>query len=253
MGLKSHMKSIDSIKNAAAIAALNTMAKYTGNQTGHIPGKLPGEWAMGGMLFDTMIQYWYFTGDSSNNPAVSQGMYAQRGEQEDYFPANWSSWMGNDDQMQWGLAAMTAAELEFPQESSMPSWVTLAENVFNDMVPRWDNKTCGGGLRWQIYPYQSGYSIKSSASNGEFFQLAARLARYTNNQSYADWAERIWDWSTKSLLLNTNKWNLGDSLDATMDCSRGDAQWTYNYGAYISGAAYMYNVVSNWLFREDAS
>ncbi|PYI04628.1 mannan endo-1,6-alpha-mannosidase [Aspergillus sclerotiicarbonarius CBS 121057] len=230
----------ESIKNAAATAAFNTMSYYTGNQTGQIPGNINSSWWEGGALFDTMIQYWYFTGDASNNPAVSQGMYFQRGN-DNYMPSNWSSYMGNDDQMAWALAAMTAAELDFPQGTDMPSWLTLAERVFNMQAARWDTNTCGGGLRWQIWPYEAGYTMKNAVSNGGLFQLAARLARYTNNQTYSDWAETIWNWSVTHL-INEDKWTVADSTQTDSNCSTvGNNQWTYNYGMYLGGAAYMYN------------
>lgn len=225
------------------------MSNYTSNTTGHVPGKLDRTWWIGGALFQTMIQYWYFTGDTSNNRAVSQGMYWQRGN-NDYFPANYSQFLGNDDQMTWGLAAMTATELQYPQDSSMPSWLTLAEGVFQTQIPRWDTESCSGGLRWQIYPYQIGYDIKNAISNGGIFQLSSRLARYTNNQTYSDWAEKIWDWSSQVSILDTDQWLIADSVTVGSDCeSHGDISWSYNYGAYISGAAYMYNVVSTYRFR----
>lgn len=220
------------------------MVNYTSNSTGHIPGYLNERWWEGGALFQTMIEYWYFTGDTSNNRAVSQGMYWQRGD-NDYFPANYSAYLGNDDQMAWGLAAMTAAELGYPQDTSMPSWASLAEGVFQAQVPRWDTETCRGGLRWQIFPYQAGYNVKNAISNGGLFQLSARLARYTNNQTYSEWAEKIWDWSANSSLLDTETWTVSDSTNVQDKCaSAARLQWTWNYGAYISGAAYMYNVVS---------
>jgi mannan endo-1,6-alpha-mannosidase len=220
------------------------MSNYTGNMTGHVPGSIAHNWWVGGSLFQTMIQYWYFTEDASNNAAVSQGMYWQRGD-NDFSPSNFSAYMSNDDQMSWGLAAMTAAELGYPQDSGMPSWLTLAEGVFNAQVPRWDTKTCDGGLRWQIRPYQAGYTIKNAISNGGLFQLSARLAHYTKNQTYFEWAEKIWDWSASSAILDTQTWSIADSIHAQQGCeSPGNMQWTYNYGPYINGAAYMYNVVS---------
>ncbi|GLB04947.1 hypothetical protein AtubIFM57258_010974 [Aspergillus tubingensis] len=230
-----------SIKDAAATAAFNAMSYYTGNQTGQIPGYINHTWWEGGVLFDTMIRYWYFTNDASNNAAVSQGMYHQRGAGNDYMPSNWSSYMGNDDQVAWGLAAMTAAELNYPEDAGMPSWVDLAERVFDVQSARWDNSSCEGGLRWQIWPYEVGYTMKNSMSNGGLFQLAARLARYTNNQTYVDWANTIWDWSTV-ILVNQETWNVADSTDAANGCTNlGNNQWSYNYAVYLSGAAYMYN------------
>lgn len=234
----------ESIKDAAAIAAFNTMSNYTSNHTGNPPGAMPDKWWEGGMLFDTMIQYWHFTGDESNNDAIRQGMYWQAGQNDDYMPANYSAFISNDDQAVWAQAAMTAAELGFPQDSTMPAWITLAENVWNTQVRRWDTSSCAGGLRSALYPYMADWESKSAGANGLLFGLSARLARYTNNRTYADWAEKVWDWSVDAEFLDTETWKIVDSADVESDCeSRGLTPWTYNYGPYISGAAYMYNVV----------
>lgn len=145
--------------------------------------------------------------------------------------------------MFWGLAAMTAAELKFPDRKNGFSWLSLAQGVFNTQRARWDTTQCGGGLRWQIYVYQSGYTMKNSVSNGGLFQLAARLARYTDNPDYTTWAKRIWNWSVSSPLVNNHTWYVADSTP--LDCANaGNIQWTYNYGVYLMGAAYMYNYVS---------
>jgi mannan endo-1,6-alpha-mannosidase len=86
--------------------------------------------------------------------------------------------------------------------------------------------------------------MKNSISNGGLFQLAARLARYTNDATYAAWAEKIWNWSLSSPLLSNSTWNVADSTNMEDDCStQGDTQWSYNYGTYMMGAAYMYNYV----------
>ncbi|KAL2830369.1 mannan endo-1,6-alpha-mannosidase [Aspergillus pseudoustus] len=233
-----------SVRNAARTVAYNMMTYYHGNESGQIPGKLPGTWWEGGAMFMTLIQYWHWTGDTSYNEVTSQGMLWQRGK-DDFFPKNDSSFLGNDDQIFWGLAAMTAAELNFPEEKSYPSWLSLAQGVFNTQVRRWDMATCGGGLRWQIFPYQAGYTMKNAISNGGLFQLAARLGRYTKNETYINWAEKIWDWSATTPLLKTSDWTIADSTGIEADCKdHGDMQWTYNYGTYLSGAAYMYNLTN---------
>lgn len=149
--------------------------------------------------------------------------------------------------MFWGLAAITAAEIEFADSSSGYSWLALAQGVYNTQVDRWDDSTCGGGLRWQIYPYEAGYAMKNSISNGGLFQLAARLARYTSNDTYADWAEKIFDWCASTPLLNNQTWNVADSTDVDNNCkTQGNNQWSYNYGVFLTGAAYMYNYVSDF-------
>jgi mannan endo-1,6-alpha-mannosidase len=220
------------------------MAFYS-NRSSDIPGYVFPAWWEGSVLFGVMMQYWSLTGDDSNNDVVSEGMYWQRGSDDNYMPSNFSSFLGNDDQLSWGLAAMTAAELDYPQESSMPSWESLAANVWDTVAARWDTDNCDGGLRWQIYTYQSGYTMKNAISNGGLFALSARLARFTNNQTYADWAEKIWDWSAKVPLLNEKSWKIADSTSCEDDCNEaGNIQWSFNYGLYMSGAAYMYNQVS---------
>lgn len=218
---------------------------YNARDSKNIPGKFDGTWWEGGSMFMTLIQYWYLTGDDQFNEIIQDGMYWQKGADNDYFPSNSSSYLGNDDQMFWGLAAITAAEFNFPQRSDEPSWVTLAQGVFDAQVARWDNTTCDGGLRWQIWPYQGGYGIKNAISNGGLFQLAARLALYSKNATFAHWAETIWDWSLTTPLLKGSNWNIADTTSADRDCKdHGDFQWTYNYATYIAGAGYMYNYVS---------
>lgn len=235
----------DSIKDVAATTAYNMMSYYKSNQSDSdlMPGKLADTWWEGGAMFMTLIQYWHWTGDTSYNDVTIEGMLWQKGN-NDYFPDNQSNYLGNDDQVFWGLAAITAAELNFPEREGDSSWLSLAQGVFNTQVPRWDTSSCNGGLRWQIYPYQAGYATKNAVSNGGLFQLSARLARYTGNQTYSDWAEKIWDWSATTPLLRKNGWTIADTTTIQTDCKdHGDIQWTYNYGNYLSGAAYMYNMV----------
>lgn len=141
---------------------------------------------------------------------------------------------------------MTAIEQKFPDNPGHPSWLELAQGAFNDFATRWetDKQSCGGGLRWQIYPTLAGYDSKNAISNGCFFQLAARLARYTDNQTYADWAETVWDWSVTTPLFNNQTWTINDMTTISKNCqNEQDTQWSYNYGSYVTGAAYMYNYV----------
>ncbi|KAJ5151571.1 Mannan endo-1-6-alpha-mannosidase DCW1, partial [Penicillium capsulatum] len=231
-----------SIQDAASTAVYAMMTYYHGNETGQIPGAFPTKWWEGSALFLALLQYWHFTGDTTYNDELRQGLEWQSGTNGDYMPSNYSSYLGNDDQMFWGLAAMTAAELKFADVSDGFSWLSLAQGVFNTQTKRWDTTSCSGGLRWQIYQYQSGYTMKNSISNGGLFQLSARLARYTGTSKYEEWAQKIWNWSLSTPLLNNSTWNVADSVDIADGCtSQGNNQWSYNYGAYLMGAAYMYN------------
>jgi mannan endo-1,6-alpha-mannosidase len=154
------------------------MLNYTGNQTGGIPGNLPDPyyWWEAGAMFGSLIDYWYYTGDTSYNNVVSQAMLYQVGPDNDYMPPNQTKTEGNDDQGFWGLAAMSAAETNFQNPpAGQPQWLALAQAVFNTQATRWDTTTCGGGLRWQIFTFNQGYNYKNSISNGIFFNLGARL------------------------------------------------------------------------------
>jgi mannan endo-1,6-alpha-mannosidase len=162
-------------------------------------------------------------------------------------PTNQTKTEGNDDQGFWGMTAMTAAEVNYPNPpSDQPQWLALAQAVFNDMVGRWDTSTCEGGLRWQIFTFNTGYDYKNSIANGCLFNIAARLARYTGNSSYADWAEKTWDW-VEGVGLMSDDYSVYDGTSDTTNCTSIDKlQFSYNQGIYLFGAAMMYNYVRHF-------
>jgi mannan endo-1,6-alpha-mannosidase len=150
---------------------------------------------------------------------------------------------GNDDQAFWALSAMSAAEMKFPSPPpDTPSWLSLAQAVFNRQAQRWDPDHCNGGLRWQFNWLNNGWMEKNIISNGCFFQLAARLARYTGNDTYAQWANKAYDWMAASPLITT-QFEVFDGMTFNeTNCpvgALGEIQWTYNIGTVISGCAYV--------------
>ncbi|TKA42280.1 hypothetical protein B0A54_07368 [Friedmanniomyces endolithicus] len=186
MAIQLDITNVNSIQTAASTIAHGMMFYYTGNQTGGTPGLLPAPyyWWEAGAMFGMCTQ-----------DVVSQALLFQTGPDADFMPPNQTKSEGNDDQGFWGMAAMSAAEVKFPNPSpSQPQWLALAQAVFNSQALRWDNTSCAGGLKWQIFTFNTGYNYKNSISNGCFFNLAARLGYYTKNQTYLDWAEREWEW-----------------------------------------------------------
>ena len=151
---------------------------------------------------------------------------------------------GGEGTAEGKMAAMTAAEEKFENPpSGTPGWVAMAQAVFNLMAGRWDTSTCGGGLRWQIYTFNAGYTYKNSVANGCLFNIASRLARYTGNQTYADWATKVWDWET-SIGLISSDYDVYDGSDDLKNCTSVDKlQFTYNQGLFLFGSAMMYNYV----------
>ena len=245
----SFLSSLESIKAAAKTAAYGLVKFYTGNYTGDTPGNLPSPyyWWEAGAMFGALVDYYYYTGDSQYNEITTQGLLAQVGPNRDYMPPNQTKTLGNDDQAFWGMAVMSAAETKFPDPpADNPQWLALAQAVFNSQALRWDTQFCNGGLRWQIFTFNTGYDYKNTISNGAFFNLAARLARYTGNQTYADWADKTWEWSQAVGFIKLPEYYFYDGAHTTLNCNDTNRiQWSYNPAVFLSGAAHMYNFVSN--------
>lgn len=224
------------------------------------------------------MDYTVFTADTTYKANLLTALAENIGENNDFVPASQASWEANDgkrcfftttpvqaqadsvcivlDQVYWLYSALTALEYDFDPISPCTgegtgangtcanSWLSIATNAFNLYVTRWnaDDATCGGGLKWQYNPSANGYTYKNSVTNGGFFQTAARLARYTGNTTYADWAVKIWDWST-SVGFVTSTFNVYDGAgdEDTANCTGIDQdQWSYNVATYLHGAAHMY-------------
>ncbi|KAJ4332051.1 hypothetical protein N0V87_008672 [Didymella glomerata] len=246
----------DSIKDASSKIATELVAQYaTKDNAGvHVLGGYPGVlyppyyWWLAGAMFGTLLDYWRYTGDDQYNDMMREGMIHQFGEKLDLMPNNQSKNEGNDDQVFWAFTMMAAAEYNFPAPpDDKPGWLAMVQSVFNQFVKRYqkevDDGNCGGGMRWQIYPWLNGWTYKNTASNGGLFHLGARLAMFTQNDTYAEWAEKAYDWMDGSALLEDDGTvNDGMSMMTNPPCKEADrTPWTYNYGMIIAGAAYMYN------------
>ena len=196
-------------------------------------------------MFGSLVDYWYYTGDDSYNEITTEALLFQTGPEHDYMTPNQTKTEGNDDQGFWAMAVMGAAEQKYPDPpSDQPQWLALAQAVFNRQAARWDTQFCNGGLRWQIFAFNTGYDYKNTISNGCFFNLAARLAVYTGNQTYADWANKVYDWIEHTGLLSED-YHFFDGAHTTLNCSDVNrVEWTYNVGVFLLGAANMYNLVS---------
>ena len=211
---------------------------------------------MSGSAWTTLIDYQAFTNDSIYQADIHTALAANLGPNFSLMPSEQAGWEANDDQAYWVYAVLAAMEYEFPAleckklpssttvDDCANSWQAVAVNAFDQFVARWkkDSSTCGGGLKWQYNPDNNGYDYKNSVSNGGFFQTAARLARYTGDRKYADWANRVWDWSRHVGFISPEL-NIfdgaGDAENANCSAVNPD-QWTYNMATYMHGAAHMY-------------
>ncbi|KAH8887318.1 mannan endo-1,6-alpha-mannosidase [Thozetella sp. PMI_491] len=263
--LQVDLDSKESILKAASNVAWDLVSYYHGNESGQIPGILPGPppagdyyWWEGGALWGTLIDYWHFTGDSTYNNITTYAMIFQaEAPLNSYMPVNWTASLGNDDQGFWGMSAMLAAEVNYPNPPpTQPQWLALAQAVFNTQAARWEDTDCGGGLRWQIPWANKGYDYKNTIANAIFFNLGARLARYTLNETYSDWAVKTWDWMV-ALNYIDEYWNVYDGGHIADNCTGIEKpQFSYNAATLLQGAAFMYNYTNGstqdqWRTRVD--
>ncbi|KAG0686643.1 COPII coat Sec23p-Sfb3p heterodimer component, partial [Pichia californica] len=250
----------DSVCDAATEIINGIMDYYEGIRYGGTVGmfQAPYYWWEAGEIFGGMIDTWAWCNNDTYEDIIYNALIAQKGSSNDYVPANQSTTEGNDDQAFWGLTVMEAAERNFtnPPDGEV-GWLALSQGVYNTMLSRWDDTQCGGGLRWQIFPYNSGYDYKNTISNACLFAMAARLARYTDNDTYVSTAEMVWDWlvDVDFIQNSTSGYNIYDGANiGTNECGTIQANtWSYNYGLLISGAAYLYNYTGEdlWLERID--
>lgn len=214
------------------------------------------DWWLSGSGWTALMEYTIFTNDTTHTPALLSAISTNIGANNDFLPAEQAGWEANDDQAYWLYSALTALEYNFTaldpclapgtgtNGGCANSWLSLATNAFNIYTQRWatDDATCNGGMKWKFTPSASGYYYKNSVSNGGFFQTAARLARYTGNATYAEWASKIWDW-TEGVGLISAEYNVydGASDENSVNCTSIDGnQWSYNVATYMHGAAVMY-------------
>ncbi|KAF4777847.1 glycoside hydrolase family 76 [Colletotrichum scovillei] len=245
------ISSSDSIKESSRSLAKDLMTFYKGDEPGQTPGILPWSsedinkywWYLSSSFFATYLDYWHLTGDDSYAATVSKALQFQVGPENDYMPPNQTATLGNEDQCFWGTAALMAAEYGFPEVDGKAKWIDLAKNVWTTQAsPDRYDETCNGGLRWQIPFSNNGYEWKHTASNACFFNLGARLARFTGNTTYSDYSDKRWDWLTGVGFVDTSNWKVYDGALAESNCTQiGKAQWSYTPAMLIQGAAFMYN------------
>lgn len=74
--------------------------------------------------------------------------------------------------------------------------------------------------------------------------MGARLARYTDNSTYAKHAEETWEWLRGVGYINDD-WDVYDGANVEHNCTNiNKAQFSYNAAVLLQGAAFMYNYVS---------
>ncbi|QPG73813.1 hypothetical protein FOA43_001127 [Brettanomyces nanus] len=237
----------ESVCAAATLIIDGIMDYYEGTRYGGTVGMFqePYYWWEAGEVFGGMLDTWYFCDNDTYEDIIYDAILAQRGTGNSFMPQNQSLTEGNDDQGFWAFVAMGAAERNFTNPpSDKPGWLALAQGCYNTMWARWETASCDGGLRWQIFTWNSGYNYKNTISNACLFNIAARLARYTGNDTYAETAKTIWTWITdvQFATLTDDSYSVYDGANVDNNCSTLEStRWMYNYATLMAGCAYMYN------------
>ncbi|KAJ3416401.1 hydrolase 76 protein [Chytridiales sp. JEL 0842] len=125
----------------------------------------------------------------------------------------------NDDILWWAMAALTATEIFGPNAVVDPQglgavdgvgsktgrpWLEVAARTWNHALEQWDTTTCGGGIYWSRNRNAARLNqrfYKSSITNAQAIEVAARLYEITKNQTYVEWADRLYDWMKKTVML----------------------------------------------------
>lgn len=227
--------SVGSLLTSASSLAASLKSSYPNPSIALLPR--PYWWWQSGSTIDALLTYGGATGDRQYEALLQNTILSQKTGTNDFMTPDAT---GNDDQAWWALAAMTAAENGVPQAGDV-SWLDMARNVFNVQKSRWDSSLCGGGMRWKVLEGngRDGWYYKNSITNGLFFQLAARLAKFTGDADAQAWAEKAYDWAAGVGLIDGN-FNVYDGADDLRGCAISDhTQWSYNVGVFLHGAAVM--------------
>ena len=244
--------SAQSIRSTAASIARGLFTTYTNGQVG-VGGTQPSQvgvfplepwyWWLSGGVWGAMVDYWSYTGGGNTYlNRTLDALAAQTGPNFDFMPPEQASSEANDDQAFWVFAALDALEQGLPPlpcvgaaGDCQNSYLQMAVNAFNEQVQRYkiDSTECGGGLRWQYSPANNGYDYKNTVSNGGLFNIAARLARYTGNVTYAQWADKVWEWESNVGLIGP-KGHIFDGAHTSENCTDIDrTEWSYNNAIHM--------------------
>ncbi|KAK8044098.1 family 76 glycoside hydrolase, partial [Apiospora rasikravindrae] len=267
----------DSIKETAAEVAKDLLSFYKGEDPGwtFAIGILPGPppdgdyfWWIGGAMYVailTPVGYLARLPPPDRGHAIRPHHHAVAGGAERREQGLHAGQLdGDHGQRRPGLLghdghAGGRDQLPPPPAETGLDWLALVQAVFNEqtMLERRVNipgNNCNGGLRWQAFSINNGFDYVNTISNGIYFNLGARLARYTGNDTYAEYADKTYELLERLKYID-EEGNVHDGAHLPKDClDVNKLQFSYNAAVMIQGAAYMYDVTNQsqkWKDRLD--
>ncbi|KAJ5533360.1 hypothetical protein N7494_009912 [Penicillium frequentans] len=243
------INSTESIQNATAIEVVNLLSNSTLDGTVSPLYDDPLNSVKDeASIYMTLIPFWNATKNATYNNLIMKRMESQK---PTVFNASFNSTNTKPSAAIWGLAAMAAAEVDFPTDSS-ESWLKCAANLHSKIL--WKNsQSCIGGLAPEspdLIGQQFGYFT------GIYFQLTTRLAYASSGDRqrfFADRASAIWLWSVENQILDQINWSVSSLVAGTHNDSTcfvlKDWKLAASYGLWLSGAVYMFKITNTDLWR----
>lgn len=139
------------------------------------------------------------------------------------------------DDMEW--SALTILRLY--EVTKDEKYLTTAKELWTDISKGWNDKYAGGGIAWKKdMPYS-----KNACSNGPASILAARLYKLTKEESYLEWAIKIYEWQ-KNTLLEPASGAVYDNINGQSD-QVNTVSLTYNQGTFMGTAIELYQITKD--------
>ena len=147
-----------------------------------------------------------------------------------------------DDEQWMGIALLRAHTLTGDEQ-----YLQAAVRLWNDIRYGW-NDVYGGGISWR----KSQRDYKNAPANGPAAILSARLYHLTGEDSYLEWAQRLYAW-LKENLLDPDTGLVWDGINRTGD-GKIDKGWlfTYNQGTFIGAAVELWRATGDETYLADA-
>ncbi len=123
-----------------------------------------------------------------------------------------------DDSGWWGIAWLKMAE-----RTKEEKFLLTAKAIHAHMAKAW-RPDLGGGVLWCLEPDKQ---KPNAITNNLFLILSARLASYTGQESYTQWAGKVYGWIQEQKLYDGT--GVVDGPGTQQD------YWSYNQGTYLGG------------------
>ncbi|MDR1023165.1 MAG: glycosyl hydrolase family 76 [Prevotellaceae bacterium] len=111
------------------------------------------------------------------------------------------------------------------------------------------NDSADGGIAWERVDH---IWSKNACSNGPASILAARLYQETGEETYKEWALKIYEWE-KNTLFNGSTGAVYDNINGLSGEKNTSWIFTYNQGTFIGAAVELHKITGKKAYLDDAA